>query len=173
MYFVSCWLRCSRLGHKLVCGASLFPVSSVACRNIKPIHGSTFTCVLVFSTHSTPPSPSDAWGVCLRTCLFFVDTVLNACLFQDPYPYPSLRPRFAALIKHFGSQRLLWGSDFPFVSDGQCGWARNTLCRFRRYLNLRCTQPRFMSGAPSCVLIFFVVFTNRTNTVCVVHQYCM
>eukprot|EP00904_Undaria_pinnatifida_P006595 jgi/Undpi1/3065/HiC_scaffold_15.g06441.m1 len=40
----------------------------------------------------------------------------------DPYPYPSLRPRFVALLKHFGSQRLLWGSDFPFVSDGQCGY---------------------------------------------------
>lgn len=40
---------------------------------------------------------------------------------QDPYPYPSLQPRFAALIEHFGPERLLWGSDFPFVSDGQCG----------------------------------------------------
>lgn len=40
---------------------------------------------------------------------------------QDAYPYPSLRPRIQALVARFGSSRLLWGSDFPFVADGQCG----------------------------------------------------
>lgn len=40
----------------------------------------------------------------------------------DPYPYPSLRPRFQELLSTFGSKRLLWGTDFPFVADGQCGY---------------------------------------------------
>ncbi|CAM9295878.1 unnamed protein product [Ascophyllum nodosum] len=49
---------------------------------------------------------------------------------KDPYPYSSIQPRLAALLEHFGPQRLLWGTDFPFVSDGQCGYgpAKDVVC---------------------------------------------
>ncbi|CAM9124319.1 unnamed protein product [Ectocarpus sp. 4 AP-2014] len=60
----------------------------------------------------------------------FIKTSALFRVAKDPYPYESLKPRFAALIEHFGSNRLLWGSDFPFVSDGQCGYgpAKDAVC---------------------------------------------
>eukprot|EP00903_Cladosiphon_okamuranus_P019921 g18308.t1 len=60
----------------------------------------------------------------------FVKTSALFRVAKDSYPYESLKPRFAALIKHFGSQRLMWGSDFPFVEDGQCGYgpAKAVVC---------------------------------------------
>ncbi|CAM9548620.1 unnamed protein product, partial [Chrysoparadoxa australica] len=32
-------------------------------------------------------------------------------------PYPDLAPRFGELLDAYGSKRLMWGSDFPFVLD--------------------------------------------------------
>mmetsp|Transcript_38506 Transcript_38506/g.94724 ORF Transcript_38506/g.94724 Transcript_38506/m.94724 type:complete len:347 (-) Transcript_38506:114-1154(-) len=41
----------------------------------------------------------------------------------DPYPYQDLWLRVRALVQAFGSDRLLYGSDFPFVQQ-QCGYKR-------------------------------------------------
>ncbi|CAM9245020.1 unnamed protein product [Scytosiphon promiscuus] len=74
-----------------------------------------------------------AWEEILSLAEYPSVYIKTSALFRvakDPYPYESLRPRFAALMKHFGSRRLLWGSDFPFVSDGQCGYgpAKDVVC---------------------------------------------
>ncbi|CAM9162126.1 unnamed protein product [Pylaiella littoralis] len=74
-----------------------------------------------------------AWEQLLALAKYPQVFVKTSALFRvakDAYPYQSLQPRFAALIKHFGSKRLLWGSDFPFVSDGQCGYgpAKDVVC---------------------------------------------
>jgi predicted TIM-barrel fold metal-dependent hydrolase len=39
----------------------------------------------------------------------------------DEFPYPDTRGPLRELISTFGPQRLLWGSDFPWVSE-QCGY---------------------------------------------------
>mmetsp|Transcript_99028 Transcript_99028/g.288826 ORF Transcript_99028/g.288826 Transcript_99028/m.288826 type:complete len:367 (-) Transcript_99028:124-1224(-) len=36
---------------------------------------------------------------------------------QDPFPFTSLSSRLEQLLKAFGSERLLWGSDFPYVTE--------------------------------------------------------
>jgi len=41
----------------------------------------------------------------------------------DEYPYPDLWLRVRALVQAFGSGRLLYGSDFPFVQQ-QCGYVK-------------------------------------------------
>mmetsp|Transcript_11327 Transcript_11327/g.16709 ORF Transcript_11327/g.16709 Transcript_11327/m.16709 type:complete len:370 (-) Transcript_11327:34-1143(-) len=41
------------------------------------------------------------------------------------WPYADLRARVDVLINQFGSDRLMWGSDFPFVSE-QCGYGKAT-----------------------------------------------
>eukprot|EP00285_Hemiselmis_virescens_P012422 CAMPEP_0173386724 /NCGR_PEP_ID=MMETSP1356-20130122/9310_1 /TAXON_ID=77927 ORGANISM="Hemiselmis virescens, Strain PCC157" /NCGR_SAMPLE_ID=MMETSP1356 /ASSEMBLY_ACC=CAM_ASM_000847 /LENGTH=293 /DNA_ID=CAMNT_0014343067 /DNA_START=180 /DNA_END=1061 /DNA_ORIENTATION=+ len=43
----------------------------------------------------------------------------------DPYPYQDLWPRVRELVDAFGSQRLLYGSDFPFVQQ-QCGYLKSS-----------------------------------------------
>ena len=36
---------------------------------------------------------------------------------RESAPYADLEPRFAALLAAFGAKRLMWGSDFPFVTQ--------------------------------------------------------
>ncbi|CAK9031777.1 Probable glucuronoxylan glucuronosyltransferase F8H (FRA8 homolog) (Protein FRAGILE FIBER 8 homolog) [Durusdinium trenchii] len=36
---------------------------------------------------------------------------------EDPPPFPSLSKRLKELLNVFGSQRLLWGSDFPYATE--------------------------------------------------------
>jgi predicted TIM-barrel fold metal-dependent hydrolase len=36
----------------------------------------------------------------------------------EPPPFADLQPRLAQLLKAFGAQRLMWGSDYPFVLPG-------------------------------------------------------
>ena len=48
----------------------------------------------------------------------------NAVLRRSPSqeaPHTDLQPRFDAAVDAFGADRLMWGSDFPFVqlNDGQ------------------------------------------------------
>lgn len=47
---------------------------------------------------------------------------------KDSYPYDVIRQhRFVPLLKTFGSERLLFGSDFPYVLEHPPGYAVNTL----------------------------------------------
>ncbi|KAI5069917.1 hypothetical protein GOP47_0014260 [Adiantum capillus-veneris] len=41
---------------------------------------------------------------------------------REPFPHKDLWPLLEKLIATFGSKRLLWGSDFPFVVN-ECGYA--------------------------------------------------
>ena len=36
-------------------------------------------------------------------------------LSHDPYPYRDTWPFIQAIYEHFGAQRMMWGSDFPFI----------------------------------------------------------
>ena len=36
----------------------------------------------------------------------------------EPPPFLDLKPRVSALLKAYGKERLLWGSDFPFAIPG-------------------------------------------------------
>ena len=36
---------------------------------------------------------------------------------SDGYPFKSLSERLEELLKVYGSQRLLWGSDFPYATE--------------------------------------------------------
>jgi predicted TIM-barrel fold metal-dependent hydrolase len=42
---------------------------------------------------------------------------------SEAYPYRDLHGWTHALLRAFGAQRLMWGTDFPFII-GQCGYAR-------------------------------------------------
>jgi predicted TIM-barrel fold metal-dependent hydrolase len=38
----------------------------------------------------------------------------------EPYPYADAMAGVAALVEAYGSQRVMWGSDFPWVTE-KCG----------------------------------------------------
>lgn len=42
---------------------------------------------------------------------------------SEEYPYRDLHSWTHALLRAFGAQRLMWGTDFPFII-GQCGYTR-------------------------------------------------
>eukprot|EP00192_Tetraselmis_astigmatica_P010935 CAMPEP_0117685128 /NCGR_PEP_ID=MMETSP0804-20121206/21550_1 /TAXON_ID=1074897 /ORGANISM="Tetraselmis astigmatica, Strain CCMP880" /LENGTH=344 /DNA_ID=CAMNT_0005496331 /DNA_START=71 /DNA_END=1105 /DNA_ORIENTATION=+ len=42
---------------------------------------------------------------------------------EDPYPYMDARPILRRLVDTFGSERLLWGTDFPWITE-QCGYTK-------------------------------------------------
>ena len=44
-------------------------------------------------------------------------------LSREPYPYRDTWPIMQALFEHFGPQRLMWGTDFPYILF-HCGYAR-------------------------------------------------
>uniref|UniRef100_A0A7S0T3K5 Amidohydrolase-related domain-containing protein n=1 Tax=Mantoniella antarctica TaxID=81844 RepID=A0A7S0T3K5_9CHLO len=39
------------------------------------------------------------------------------------WPYPTTGPQLRQLLDTFGTRRVVWGSDFPYVSE-QCGYER-------------------------------------------------
>ncbi|XP_050205924.1 uncharacterized protein LOC126655707 [Mercurialis annua] len=39
-----------------------------------------------------------------------------------PYPYPDLSPLLSQVVSGFGANRVMWGSDFPFVV-AECGYS--------------------------------------------------
>ncbi|MEM2926975.1 MAG: amidohydrolase family protein [Candidatus Bathyarchaeia archaeon] len=41
----------------------------------------------------------------------------------EPYPYRDLHPWVHALLRAFGAERLMWGTDFPYIM-GQCGYKK-------------------------------------------------
>ena len=40
---------------------------------------------------------------------------------QESYPYTDVEPMVASCLETFGADRMLWGTDFPFVVE-QCGY---------------------------------------------------
>lgn len=46
------------------------------------------------------------------------------------WPYADLAPRLEALLEHYGSERLLWGSDYPFVKN-ECGYKESLAALFK------------------------------------------
>ena len=44
-------------------------------------------------------------------------------LSRESYPYRDTFPLMQAIYEHFGPQRMMWGSDFPYIL-GHCGYAK-------------------------------------------------
>ncbi|CAK0835588.1 unnamed protein product [Prorocentrum cordatum] len=62
----------------------------------------------------------DSWNALLQLSKYPQVYVKVSALFRaaaDAYPWPSLSDRLAVLLKTYSSSRLMWGSDFPFVTD--------------------------------------------------------
>jgi len=62
-----------------------------------------------------------AWAELLRLAEFPQVYVKVSALFRtsaEPPPHLDLQARVEALLAAFGAQRLMWGSDFPFVLLG-------------------------------------------------------
>jgi len=63
---------------------------------------------------------SDSWDALLRLSSFPQVHVKVSALFRvaaDPWPFASLSDRLKQLLATFGSERLLWGSDFPYATE--------------------------------------------------------
>lgn len=63
----------------------------------------------------------EAWAALLALAEIPSVHVKISALFRtsaEPQPHRDLAPRLAALLQAFGPQRLMWGSDFPFVLIG-------------------------------------------------------
>jgi predicted TIM-barrel fold metal-dependent hydrolase len=45
----------------------------------------------------------------------FIKISGHYALSHDPYPYRDTWPFMQAIYEHFGPQRMMWGSDFPFI----------------------------------------------------------
>jgi len=80
------------------------------------------------ATGGTDPSTSvsdEAWKELLSLSKYPQVYVKMSALFRvsgEEEPYNDLKPRLDDLLKHFGSNRLMWGSDYPFaiVNGGYC-----------------------------------------------------
>jgi len=62
----------------------------------------------------------ESWASVLRLASHPQVFIKLSALFRvasDPWPFVSLSDRLAQLLGKFGSERLLWGSDFPFATD--------------------------------------------------------
>lgn len=92
---------------------------------------SEFTGTTVLIDHlgfcKPPKNESDfkAWK-CLLNLANFPNVFVKVSAFfrvsREQFPYKDTWPLLKELIATFGAQRLLWGSDFPFVV-GECGYA--------------------------------------------------
>jgi len=60
-------------------------------------------------------------------------------LSRESYPYADLQPRLAQLLSEYGSSRLLWGSDYPFVKN-ECGYSEAVQALFS-WGELNLSQP--------------------------------
>lgn len=53
----------------------------------------------------------------------FIKISGHYALSGESYPYRDTWPFMRAIYEHFGPQRMLWGSDFPYIL-GHCGYAK-------------------------------------------------
>uniref|UniRef100_A0A061RAH3 Catalytic hydrolase n=1 Tax=Tetraselmis sp. GSL018 TaxID=582737 RepID=A0A061RAH3_9CHLO len=69
---------------------------------------------------------SEEWAALLSLARFPQVYVKVSAFFRvsdEPYPYMDARPMIRRLIDGFGADRLLWGTDFPWITE-QCGYAK-------------------------------------------------
>merc|ERR1712194_345341 len=62
----------------------------------------------------------DSWKALLKLSSFPQVHVKVSALFRlamDPWPFASLSTRLTELLKAYGSDRLFWGSDFPYATE--------------------------------------------------------
>jgi predicted TIM-barrel fold metal-dependent hydrolase len=71
-----------------------------------------------------PPNPSgtndeEAWEILLALATKYPQLHIKLSAFHrvstGPWPFSDLASRVQALLKAYGSKRLLWGSDFPYI----------------------------------------------------------
>lgn len=103
-----------------------------------------FPSVRVVVDHLNNPVPADGLGQPVFRALLdlvpFPNVYLKLSGFhhwcRERYPYRDGMPFVEALVRAFGADRCMWGSDFPHVLAG-CGYVRNR--------NLLSREARFLS----------------------------
>ncbi|GAB5029448.1 amidohydrolase family protein [Nannochloropsis oceanica] len=69
----------------------------------------------------------EAWDALLSLAQYSHVTVKISAFFRvssQPWPFHDLAPRLEELVRVFGSERLMWGSDFPYVTTMGGGYAK-------------------------------------------------
>lgn len=67
--------------------------------------------------HQSNPSPV----LCtMRVLQLYVKASAFFRVSTQPYPYPDAMAGLRLLVDTFGPQRVMWGTDFPWVTD-KCG----------------------------------------------------
>ncbi len=66
-----------------------------------------------------PPHPPPHTQVYVKASAFFRVS-------QQPWPYPDACRALRLLVDTFGADRVMWGSDCPWVLE-QCGWVQAAL----------------------------------------------
>ncbi|KAH6798096.1 catalytic/ hydrolase [Perilla frutescens var. hirtella] len=64
-----------------------------------------------------------------------------------PYPYEDLRDVFLKVVSSYGANRIMWGSDFPYVVP-ECGYkeAREAVCRLIQQVQLSSSESEWIMG---------------------------
>ncbi|CAM8902543.1 unnamed protein product [Rhodiola kirilowii] len=64
-----------------------------------------------------------------------------------PYPYPDLSDILSHIVANFGAQRIMWGSDFPFVVS-ECGYkgAKEAVDRISDQISLSQSDREWIMG---------------------------
>lgn len=81
--------------------------------------------------HMGKPSPEGGPSPAFRKLLHlarcgnvYVKLSGHYALSTEPYPYRDTFSLMQAVYEHFGPQRMMWGSDFPYIL-GHCGYAKS------------------------------------------------
>lgn len=67
---------------------------------------------------------------------------------RNPYPYEDLSDILSKLVSNYGANRVMWGSDFPFVVS-ECGYkeAKEAVCYLAQQANLTTSELEWIMGA--------------------------
>mmetsp|Transcript_36638 Transcript_36638/g.93659 ORF Transcript_36638/g.93659 Transcript_36638/m.93659 type:complete len:354 (+) Transcript_36638:95-1156(+) len=77
-----------------------------------------------FCKCATPDS--EEWKALLDLAKYPQVYIKTSAFFRvsaDPYPYMDSRPMLRRLVDTFGPERLLWGTDFPWIT-AECGYTK-------------------------------------------------
>ncbi|XP_074303296.1 uncharacterized protein LOC141637783 [Silene latifolia] len=66
---------------------------------------------------------------------------------REPFPYRDISSSLSQLVSSYGANRIMWGSDFPFVVP-ECGYeaAKNAACVIAKAANLSSSELEWILG---------------------------
>eukprot|EP00189_Rhodosorus_marinus_P007321 CAMPEP_0184752432 /NCGR_PEP_ID=MMETSP0315-20130426/43574_1 /TAXON_ID=101924 /ORGANISM="Rhodosorus marinus, Strain UTEX LB 2760" /LENGTH=282 /DNA_ID=CAMNT_0027231761 /DNA_START=71 /DNA_END=919 /DNA_ORIENTATION=+ len=102
---------------------------------VQPVHFQDLKAVLTISAGANviidhfgfcrPDGDDDHFQILLNILEQFPNTFLKTSAFfrcsNEPYPYKDMYPWMNVLVDKIGADRMMWGSDFPWVLK-QCGY---------------------------------------------------